>query len=192
MADDKNLEKDTLFTDEEILDHDYDGIREMNNGMPFWLTWLFIGSIIFGIIYYLHYESGAGIEVKDQFVADMAKHQQMMQANNEGSEDLWESLKGEEGLQVGAEVYKLRCVACHGAKGEGGIGPNLADAYWIHGDASTQSIAELIDKGITEKGMPAWGAVISKKELVAVTYFVESLKGSNPPNAKEPQGQLVE
>ena len=61
MADEQNLIKDTLFTDEEILDHDYDGIKEMNNGMPFWLTGLFLGSIIFGVIYYLHYTSGAGI-----------------------------------------------------------------------------------------------------------------------------------
>jgi cytochrome c oxidase cbb3-type subunit 3 len=192
MAEDKNLEKDSLFTDEEILDHEYDGIKEMNNGMPFWLTWLFIGSIIFGVIYYLHYESGAGIEVKDQFLADMQKHKTMMAAGNTGNENYWESLKNEEGLKIGAEVYKLRCVACHGQKGEGGIGPNLADTYWIHGKASTEEIAELIDKGVTEKGMPAWGSVISQKELVAVTYFVESLKGSNPPNAKEPQGELVE
>lgn len=191
MADEQNLIKDTLFTDEEILDHDYDGIKEMNNGMPFWLTGLFLGSIIFGVIYYLHYTSGAGITIWENYQADLKSHDAKIAAIEEQNQDVdfFAQLNNPEGVAYGAEVYKIRCAACHGDAGQGGIGPNLTDNYWIHGDGSVKTIAEVVDKGVTEKGMPAWGPVLGMKDVVAATYFIESIKGTNPAGAKEPQGQ---
>lgn len=193
MADDKNMKKDTLFTDEEILDHDYDGIKEMNNGMPFWLTGLFLATIIWGVIYYFHYQSGAGLTPKQVHELDMVEFNQKVAAESAKTAevDYFTELNNPEGISHGAGVYKIRCAACHGAKGEGGIGPNLVDAYWLHGDDSTESIAELVDKGVTEKGMPAWGAVMSRKDVVATAVYIKSILGTTPANAKPAQGKKV-
>lgn len=193
MADDNKTIKDSLFTDEEILNHDYDGIMEMNNGMPFWLTGLFLGSIIWGIIYYLHYTSGSGPNSEMAYQSKMAAFNAQV-AESEASTaniDYFSELNNPEGISHGLAVYKLRCAACHGMNGEGGIGPNLADAYWLHGDASTESIAELVDKGITEKGMPAWGQILSKKDVVATAVFIKSIAGTSPAGGKAPQGKEI-
>ena len=189
----KNLEKDTLFTDEEILDHDYDGIREMNNGMPFWLTWLFLGSVMFGVIYFLHYMTNSGPTQREEYVAALSAHKEKMaeQNANVSEEELFASLDSEDGINTGKAVYETRCASCHGKLGEGGIGPNLVDKYWLHGDGKVKSVAKVIDEGVTEKGMPAWGAIMGKKDVIATAYYIVKIQGTNPPNQKAPQGNEV-
>lgn len=193
MSDEKNYEKDSLFTDEEILDHDYDGIKEMNNGMPFWVTWLFLGSIMFALLYSLHYFTGSGPTQAQEYQDLMATHKQRMQqqAGAVSEEELYASLNNPQGLDIGKAVFISRCAACHGQLAEGGIGPNLVDNYWLHGDGSVKAIAKVTAEGVTEKGMPAWGQMMSQKEVIATSYYIASLLGSTPPNAKAPQGEKV-
>ena len=94
-------------------------------------------------------------------------------------------------LAGGAKIYTTSCVACHGAKGEGGVGPNLTDNYWLHG-ADIKDVFKTIKYGVDGKGMASWQSVYSPKQLAQVASYVKSLHGTNPPNGKEPQGVLVE
>lgn len=194
MSDDKNLKKDELFSDEEILDHDYDGIKELNNGMPFWLTWLFVGSIMFGIIYYIHYTSESAETIAQSYENSLAEHTAKMESKRAAVsvEDMINELNTPEAIAEGNQVYTTRCAACHGQAGEGGIGPNLVDKYWIHGDGSLSEVVKVVENGVTEKGMPAWGQVMGMRDVITVSYYIESIKGSNPPNQKEAQGNLIE
>jgi cytochrome c oxidase cbb3-type subunit 3 len=98
-------------------------------------------------------------------------------------------LSGADDLAAGAKIYTTSCVACHNAKGEGGVGPNLTDDYWLHG-GDIKSIFRTIKYGVDGKGMAAWQSVYSPKELAQVTSYVKSLVGTNPPNGREPQGVI--
>ena len=91
----------------------------------------------------------------------------------------------------GAATYKTVCAACHGNEGQGLIGPNLTDAYWLHG-GTNMDIYHVISDGVVAKGMPPWEAVYSSEERAQIVAFVRSLEGTNPPNAKEAEGELVE
>jgi cytochrome c oxidase cbb3-type subunit 3 len=93
-------------------------------------------------------------------------------------------------IKAGREVFQGKCVSCHGAQGQGGIGPNLTDDYWIHGGKMTD-IVKVVSEGVLDKGMPPWGAILKQDELYSVVIFVKSLRGTNPPGAKAPQGDLV-
>jgi cytochrome c oxidase cbb3-type subunit 3 len=94
-------------------------------------------------------------------------------------------------VAAGGEMYQAVCAACHGDQGQGVIGPNLTDPYWIHG-GTTVDIFTVISDGILSAGMPAWSAQYSPEERAQITAFVASLEGTDPPGAKAPQGELVE
>lgn len=100
------------------------------------------------------------------------------------------ALTDQPALQKGHEVWVKNCVVCHGQKGEGGIGPNLTDDYWIHGNG-INNIMKTIIKGVPEKGMLAWGKILKQEEMLHVGSYVMTLHGTNPPNAKAPQGTLA-
>lgn len=100
-------------------------------------------------------------------------------------------LKDKRALAEGRSVYTSKCATCHGQSGEGNIGPNLTDDYWIHGGKAEQ-IANTVYNGVKEKGMIAWGALLNKKEILSVSAYVRSLRGRTPPNAKTPQGTKEE
>lgn len=100
------------------------------------------------------------------------------------SDDEWKRVAGDTSLQKkGTQVFESKCANCHGKKGEGGIGPNLTDGHWIHGGKLAQ-IAAIIEKGVNEKGMPPWGAVLSRDELRGAVAYIRTLRGTNPPGAK--------
>lgn len=90
----------------------------------------------------------------------------------------------------GKEIFTGKCVACHGAAGEGGVGPNLTDEYWLHG-GTINDIFKTIKNGVPEKGMIAWKATLKPNEIQDVANYIVSIKGTNPPNAKAPQGDKV-
>jgi cytochrome c oxidase cbb3-type subunit 3 len=95
-------------------------------------------------------------------------------------------------IHEGQEVFKAKCVACHGNEGQGVIGPNLTDDFWINGEGRIKDIAALVANGVPEKGMPPWGPVLTANEARDVVVFVRSLHASNPANPKAPQGEKHE
>lgn len=180
---------------DKLLDHNYDGIQELDNQLPRWWIGLFYVTIIFAIGYYAYFEFGEGPSIQAEFNKDVAAaeaRKAVAPANGFPVEaKLVEAQKSPEKISAGKTVFQVRCVSCHGDKGQGLIGPNLTDDYWIHGDGKIVSVAKTIHDGVPEKGMPPWGALLSDDDVYAVAAYVKSLRGTNPPGAKAPQGQLV-
>lgn len=175
--------------------HEYDGIEELDNSLPKWWLNLFYLTVIFSSGYFTYYVLGEGPSLMDEYkrARNEIELQQIASSLNvkpASEDDLRAMLKDSSKKEVGKKVFAARCISCHGKLGEGGIGPNLTDDYWIHGSKMTE-IAATITNGVSDKGMPPWGSVLSRDELHAVTVFVKSLRGTHPPNAKGPQGELV-
>lgn len=184
-------EEDTV-----MLDHNYDGIRELDNHLPPWWKWMFYISIVFGVVYML------GYHVIGNMPLQLAEYEAQMEIANAEAQarlanmpevDIDETnvplVEDPTALAQGKKVYLNNCSQCHKELGEGGIGPNLTDDYWLHG-GDISSIYVSIKNGIPEKGMIAWEPLLSPVQMQNVASYIMTMRGTNPPNAKEPQGEL--
>lgn len=178
-----------------MLDHDYDGIRELDNKLPPWWLYLFYGCIVFAGIYLVRYEMlGADtqeMELKKEMAqakADIAKY--MLTAPDQMSEEKVTLLTGADDLAKGKTIFDTNCAACHRADGGGQIGPNLTDENWIFGGSIKNVFHTISNGGRDGKGMVAWKATLKPTEIQQVASYVLSLKGTNPKDAKAPEGDL--
>ncbi|WP_134088287.1 cbb3-type cytochrome c oxidase N-terminal domain-containing protein [Olivibacter sp. XZL3] len=178
-----------------LIDHAYDGIKELDNPTPVWFMGLFYATMVFGLVYFsVYHVFGWGLNQDDEYQQEMLvaeKERQVYlasQANNV-DENTVEIDNSAEILAEGKAVFNQNCVACHGALGEGGIGPNLTDAYWLHG-GSIKAVFKTIKRGVPDKGMIAWEQQLSPGQIAQVANYILSLQGTTPPNAKAPQGDL--
>lgn len=177
-----------------VMDHDYDGIQEYDNPLPMWWLVTFYGTIIFGFLYWIHYEFGGGSTLLDTLKQDMAQVEASKKSSQpapNSNADMEKMAAAGGGKEEGSKVYATKCAPCHGPQLQGSIGPNLTDEFWIHGKGTAAEIADLVRKGVTDKGMPAWEALLKPEEVQQVAVYVASMKGSNPPNPKAPQGNKV-
>lgn len=177
-----------------VMDHDYDGIRELDNHLPPWWTYMFYASIVFAVVYMFIYHVSGTLPLQTQEYEIAMAEAQANKASSEGegsSIDESNIVFSDDPavLTSGKTVYDRNCVACHKAAGEGGIGPNLTDDYWLHG-GSIQDIYNTIKNGVPDKGMIAWGEVLSPAKMSDVASYIHTLKGTNPAGAKDPQGEL--
>lgn len=179
------------------MEHQYDGIVELDNPTPPWFMYLFYITIIFAGIYlfYYHLSPNSSLSQDEEYttevtIAEKAKEEYMKKFANSVNEDNAKALTGKAELEEGAKVYATNCVACHGDKGQGGVGPNLTDNYWIHG-GGIKNVFHTITQGVPEKGMIAWNKTLNPIQVQKVASYILSLKGTNPPGAKEPQGEEV-
>jgi len=175
-----------------LLGHEYDGIREYDNPLPGWWVWIFVATIVFSGGYWAWYEAGPGTTVIAQYEADVrqaaARAAQQPGAVAAADEDALRRLQKDAAAMAAAQaVYASRCAACHGPEGQGVIGPNLTDDYWLHGGSLT-AIRRTIADGVPDKGMVPWKEQLKPTELEAVAAYVGRLRGTNPPNQKPPQG----
>lgn len=178
------------------LGHEYDGIRELDNHLPPWWKGLLYFTIVWGVIYMIMYHVSfslplSGEEYQNE-VAQANEAKKALQASQPAATIDPATLvydANAEYIAKGKEVFAANsCQSCHRDDGGGnGIGPNLTDNFWLHG-GSIKDVFTTIDKGVLEKGMPAWGKVMSPTDVRSVTFYVMSLRGTNPPNAKAPQG----
>lgn len=185
-------EKNIVLDDEKaiLLNHNYDGIEELDNPLPNWWLIIFYGTIIFSVFYYGYYEMFGGPSHRKQLDADLAEIHALAPAPVAMvfSDD---DSKNPQLVANGKVVFDGKCAACHRADGGGLVGPNLTDKAWIHGDGHAEAIAKVVAEGVADKGMPPWAALLSNDEMKGVVAFVVSLKGTQPPNPKEPQGTEV-
>lgn len=175
-----------------LLDHDYDGIRELDNALPPWWKYGFYITIVIGFIYLYNYHvSGSGKNPEQEYAMEMAEGKKQEEAYMAKTKDLVDenniTLSDAAGIAAGKALYTQSCVACHAADGGGGIGPNLTDNNWIHG-GSLNNIYQTIKNGYPEKGMQAWQSMYSPVQMKNLTSFVKSLTGTKPANPKAPQG----
>lgn len=180
-----------------IAGHEYDGIKELDNPLPKWWQFIFYATIIFSAGYYWHYELSDGPTLKQELDTELAVYsaeREKVAAAQPKAEDVDFNtlIQDEAAMKRAADHFTSKCAACHGTKGEGLIGPNLTDNYWIHGKGEFATINKVLAGGVLDKGMPPWKGVIPDKEIMEVSAYIITMKGSNPPNAKAPQGELVE
>jgi cytochrome c oxidase cbb3-type subunit III len=178
------------------LGHDYDGIRELDNKLPPWWKYGFYATMIFAVVYMwrYHVSHSAPLQAEEYQIAVQEaatqKEAYLKKAANSVDETTVKLLTAPADLDVGKAVFQTTCFACHGKGGEGGVGPNLTDSYWLHG-GSVNEVFKTIKYGWPDKGMKSWKDDLSPLQIAQITSYVKSLAGSNPPNAKPPQGTLV-
>jgi cytochrome c oxidase cbb3-type subunit III len=181
---------------EVAIDHVYDGIQELDNHMPPWLKYIFYGTIAFAIIYCINFFSLGLVQTSEQeYLAEMAQAEKEVGefrklAAASIDENNAKQVTDEAALAGAKLIYSQNCSACHGAAGEGGVGPNLTDEYWLHG-GSVKDVFKSIKYGIPQKGMIAWQQKLKPDEIQSVSSYILSLQGTKPANGKEPQGDKV-
>jgi cytochrome c oxidase cbb3-type subunit 3 len=185
------LEKDELTGDELIADHDYDGIKELNNPMPKWWLWLFYLSIVFAAVYWVRYHvMHTGALQIEEYENEMAEAARSLNSTKTAilDETNVTVLTDEASLAEGKAIYDKQCMVCHLSKGEGLVGPNLTDEFWIHG-GSIGDIFKIIKVGNPSMGMISWKDQLTPTQIQQVSSFIYQLEGTNPPNPKAPQGE---
>ena len=180
------------------LDHNYDGIHELDNHLPPWWKGLFYGSMVFAVIYMVMYHFSDTLPLSRQeyenelsYAAEEARIFKASQPVTLIDESTLTFTNDAAMIAKGKVVFmSSNCGSCHRNDGGGNmIGPNLSDEYWLHG-GDVKNVFATINKGVVEKAMPAWGKTMSQKDVLNVAYYVMSLQGSNPPNPKASQGEL--
>ena len=182
---------------EVMTDHEYDGIIELDNSLPPWWKALFAACIVFAIAYMgIFHVFGLGELQAEEYETEMAVAKARIDAYIESkggalNETNVTYLDDEASITLGKSIYDGNCAACHGAELQGTVGPNLTDAYWLHG-GSVGDIFKVIRDGVPAKGMIAWKGQLSPAQIQQVTSYIISKEGSDPANAKEPEGDLHE
>ena len=174
------------------MDHEYDGIHELDNNLPPWWKYSFYVSIVWSILYLGYYHLGDGELSIPAYEREMelAKIEKAEIAKTMASkvDESNVTMADASGIADGATIYKSNCAACHGNAGEGNVGPNLTDKFWLHGGDMT-SIYKTVKVGWPAKGMKSWEAELSPVQMKNVASYIKSLVGTNPANAKAPQGE---
>ena len=217
--------------DAKLLDHEYDGIRELDNNLPQWWLWLLWFTLAWGVLYFAYYHIlGIGYSSADEYLLEMnsdyVRHQESdtkvlgiipqyhsplydlegdmtpwmisqgmekvayVEVTRESDTSFYTALVDLAAIQSGKKIFTKSCMQCHGKVGEGGIGPNLTDDYWLHGAGMT-NIVKSMKYGYPAKGMISWRGFLTEDEIIQTASYVITLRGSNPPNGKQPQGELV-
>ncbi|RKD91412.1 cbb3-type cytochrome c oxidase N-terminal domain-containing protein [Mangrovibacterium diazotrophicum] len=186
----KQQEYDDLTQIKYIGGHDYDGIRELDNRLPPWLKYLFYLSIVFSVSYLMLvfvFEDDSVIQEKE-YQKEMAAVHQAEEQEAEAAPVEKKERTREEMVAAGQVTFEKICSVCHGKFGEGLVGPNMTDEYWIHG-GSFENMKEVVLNGVIEKGMISYKNQLSNQQIDDVLTYIESLQGTNPPNPKAPQGE---
>lgn len=183
---------------DELLDHNYDGIQEYDNDLPRWWIWLFVLTVVWGVWRVLYYHGGPGLLQEEQLAQSMdelqkirAEHAPKHSAPADDSAALFALTKDPAAVEAGKGIFAANCIACHMTAGQGLIGPNLTDSYWLHGGKITD-IQAVVTNGVPEKGMIAWKEKLTPEQIRSVTAYVWTLHGTNPPNPKQSEGALFE
>jgi len=180
-----------------LLDHNYDGIQELNNKLPPWWVWMFYLTIIFSVIYiYRYHFSGNEWSSGKEWENEMATAEAKLAAYRAETGDVIDEntvtlLTDEQSLKNGETIFNEpgKCATCHKVDGGGLIGPNMTDDYWIHG-GDIKDLYKITKNGVLEKGMISWASQLSPKQMQEVTsYILVKLVGTNPPGAKAPEGE---
>lgn len=186
------MSEDSEKKDPRLLEHDADGIQELDNLLPRWWVWLFWLCNVFAVFYMVYYhamgrgdlqaaayvkEAKAGEEIKS---AALAKFESSLQT--------LEPSKDKEVLATGRQIFGTYCAPCHRPDGGGLVGPNLCDSYWIHGDSYQDNLKTIIN-GVPDKGMLTWRGLLKPQEIQSVASYIYTLRGSNPPNPKPREDQ---
>ncbi|SDD77086.1 cytochrome c oxidase cbb3-type subunit 3 [Mucilaginibacter pineti] len=176
-----------------LIEHDYDGIQELDNPIPGWFMYLFYATIIFAGGYLLNYHVFHTGQLQyeeyktEMAQADIAKKLYLSKSANQVDENTVKLVTDPEILKAGQVIFTQNCKPCHGEHAEGNVGPNLTDDFWLHG-GKINDLFKTIKYGVQSKGMPTWEKQLSPKQIADVANYIKSLHDTHPAGAKEPQG----
>lgn len=178
-----------------MLDHDYDGIKELDNVLPPWWVYLFYGCIVFAVVYLVRFHIIGDYTQKEEYEMALVEAQKEHEEYLKTAPDLVnvdnvELLTDDASIGAGKKIFTESCVACHGANLQGGIGPNLTDNHWING-GGVKNIFRLISEGsATNPVMAPWKESIAASDIQKIASYIVSLEGSKPDGAKDPEGEI--
>lgn len=169
----------------QVLDHNYDGIQEYDNPLPSWWNLIAIGSIAFSVLYLLYYHANVpGRTVLDSYDRAVAANLRLQFGDlgelELNADTIAQYMQDDKWLKVGKIVFKANCVSCHGVGGQGVVGPNLTDDYWKN-VRNLEDLGLVIRNGAAGQAMPAWKNRLHPTELVLVASYVASLRDTNAP-----------
>lgn len=178
-----------------ILDHDCDGIREYDNPMPAWWTGIFWVTILFAAPYFVFYHlGGVGTTLSDSYETEVGAFYEMQAAklgNLKPDEPTILTLAGDgQKMLAGRNMFRANCATCHGPDGGGQTGPNLTDDHYIN-IRRPEDIYRVVHDGVKSKGMPEWATRFSEPQLVLLSAYVASLRGSHASAPRDPQGERI-
>lgn len=175
---------------DDLLDHDYDGIKEFDNPLPKWWVYLFYGCIVFAFVYVPFYHFGPGSLPREQWAVEMANWWEQHPPPVLAKDAELEAMAADPSfVAAGQSIYAIRCVACHSADGGGLVGPNLTDDFTIYGQ-SREQVLSVVFHG-TANGMLAWKDQLSLQEIYQVSAYVHTLRGTTPATPKAAQGVAI-
>lgn len=189
----QDYEIDTLTNDRLISDHEYDGIRELDNDLPPWWKWLFYITIVFAIVYLVRlfvFEADDLVQ-QSEFNKEMAQAASMAPSQSASETIEIKVLTDPTSLANGKAIFDKICAVCHLVDGGGLVGPNMTDDYWIHGN-TMQDMFNTVTNGVLEKGMISYKDQYSPQQRLEVLSYIITLHGTTPANPKAPQGELKE
>lgn len=178
-----------------ILDHNYDGIKELDNELPPWWVYLFYATIIFGVIYLIRFEIYGDYDQDLEYELEVAEAQAEIEAYKKTAKDLVdvntvELLTEASDISAGKSIFETNCVVCHMADGGGGIGPNLTDEYWISGGGIKNVFNTVSEGGRAGKGMVSWKQTLKPLEMAQVASYLLNFQGTTAANPKAAEGDL--
>lgn len=177
-----------------LMEHEADGIRELDNFLPRWWVWLFYLTIAFSVVYMCYYHVfGVGDLQAAAYDKEYEKGQAIKEAaiaEFEGKLTSLEPATDEATLATGKQTFTVMCAPCHRPDGGGLVGPNLCDDYWIHGTNYVDSL-KIIINGNPEKGMLSWKSMLKPSEIQAVASYIYKFRGTEPPNPKPREDQAA-
>ena len=181
--------------DQLLLDHDYDGIKELDNNLPTWWVYLFYGCIVFAAVYLVRFEIMGADNQETEYKKEVAQAKLDIAEYKKTAPDLMDEktvtlLTDPADLAIGKTIYTTTCVACHRADAGGQIGPNLTDDNWILGGGIKNVFHTIANGGRDGKGMIAWKTTLKPKDIQHVASYILSLKGSNPKEPKAAEGDI--
>ncbi|WP_024768153.1 cbb3-type cytochrome c oxidase N-terminal domain-containing protein [Aquimarina macrocephali] len=192
----KLLDSKPVESEEEIiLDHNYDGIKELDNNLPPWWVYMFYATIIFGIAYLVRFHVFNEYTQAEEYETEVAEAKIAIEKYKKTAKDLVDVntvtlLTDASDINAGKAVYTTNCVACHKADGGGGIGPNLTDEHWILGGGIKNVFRTISEGGRDGKGMVAWKQTLKPVEMAQVASYIITLVGTTPAEPKEAQGEI--
>jgi len=195
MSDPNQADPGTDPLSSPLTDHEYDGIREYDNPIPGWWSWMFFGSVVFAVLYYSAYQLGtAGTSVAQAYDNDVTANLLLqfeeigMLAPDEPT--ILKYMQEDKWLLFGKQTFAGNCVSCHGKNGEGLVGPNMTDEYYKN-VKTLSDIGRVIQNGAANGAMPGWNNRLHPNEIVMVAAYVASLRGQNLPGPRGPEGETL-
>lgn len=178
-----------------ILDHNYDGIRELDNKLPPWWVYLFYASIVFAFVYMFRFHVFGGYDQELEYEREIAAAQAEIEEYKKTAKDLIDTntvelLTDASDLSAGETIFTGNCAVCHKVDGGGSIGPNLTDDYWVLGGGIKNVFNTISEGGRAGKGMVAWKSNLKPSEMAQVASYVLNMHGTNPADAKAPEGDI--